>query len=188
MEEPPAAVEALAAWELEPVAAPAPVAVEEPWQPVAEPASEPVAFAEADPDAEIDAVTEGLPLAVAALTPVIATGDALGVTPRMATVLRALADEPRGLPGLGRALGVSRPVVADVCARLEDLELVWRERDPDDRRRMIVIPTLKGLKLAEEAVPGLDREAVAGALGRLSPTERTALVSAVRALREDSSR
>jgi DNA-binding MarR family transcriptional regulator len=77
-------------------------------------------------------------------------------------------------------------VVADVCARLEDLDLVWRERDPDDRRRMIVVPTAKGLKLAEEAVPGLDRDAVAGALGRLSAPERAALVSAVRSLREAS--
>ena len=188
----PAPVEAPApVWEPEPEAAPepaleaapepAPVAVDDPWQPVLEPA---VAVVDADPADQADAVAEGLPLAVAALTPVLAAGDALGVTPRMAAVLRALADEPRGLPDLGRALGVSRPVVADVCARLEDLELVWRERDPDDRRRMLVVPTPKGLKLAEEAVPGLDRDAVAGALDRLSPAERAALVSAVRVLRE----
>jgi DNA-binding MarR family transcriptional regulator len=174
--EPVAEEPVLPAWEPEP----APLAVEEPWRPEAGP--------EADPDAEIDAVAAGLPLAVASLTPVLSAADALGVTPRMAAVLRALADEPRGLPGLGRALGVSRPVVADVCARLEDLDLVWRERDPDDRRRMIVIPTEKGLKLAEEAVPGLDRQAVAGALGRLSPTERAALVTAVRILRDAPAR
>lgn len=190
--EEPAPVEAPApVWEPEPEAAPepaleaapepAPVAVDDPWQPVLEPA---VAVVDADPADQADAVAEGLPLAVAALTPVLAAGDALGVTPRMAAVLRALADEPRGLPDLGRALGVSRPVVADVCARLEDLDLVWRERDPDDRRRMLVVPTPKGLKLAEEAVPGLDRDAVAGALDRLSPAERAALVSAVRVLRE----
>ena len=85
-------------------------------------------------------------------------------------------------------MGVSRPVVADVCARLEDLDLVWRERDPDDRRRMIVIPTPRGLRHAEEAVPHLDRDAVAGALDRLSPAERAALVSAVQVLREGSPR
>jgi DNA-binding MarR family transcriptional regulator len=196
------------AWQPEPAGEPVAQAVDEPveallpaWEPEPEPAPEPAAVAvadvwhpaagadhvaEGDPAAEIDEVARDLPLAVAALTPVLAAGDALGVTPRMAAVLRALADEPRGLPGLGRALGVSRPVVADVCARLEDLDLVWRERDPDDRRRMIVVPTAKGLKLAEEAVPGLDRDAVAGALGRLSAPERAALVSAVRSLREAS--
>jgi DNA-binding MarR family transcriptional regulator len=75
-------------------------------------------------------------------------------------------------------------VVADVCARLQDLDLVWRERDPDDRRRMLVVPTAKGLRLADEVVPRLDRDAVAGALDRLSPAERAALVSAVRVLQE----
>ena len=181
----PVAVEPVA---VEPVAvvdpvqdvAPATLA-DDPWQPLAAPA---VTVAEADAGAQADEVAEGLALAVAALTPVLARGDTLGVTPRMAAVLRALADEPRGLPDLGRALGVSRPVVADVCARLQDLDLVWRERDPDDRRRMLVIPTAKGLRLAEEDVPRLDRDAVAGALDRLSPAERAALVSAVRVLQE----
>jgi DNA-binding MarR family transcriptional regulator len=149
----------LPAWEPEPAPEPAAVAVADVWHPAA--GADHVA--EGDPAAEIDEVARDLPLAVAALTPVLAAGDALGVTPRMAAVLRALADEPRGLPGLGRALGVSRPVVADVCARLEDLDLVWRERDPDDRRRMLVVPTARGLKLADEAVPGLDRDAVAAA-------------------------
>ncbi len=179
-------VEALPAWEPEPEViievAPVAVAVDEPWQPAAVTVAPLVV--DADPEAEIDAVAEGLPEAVAALTPLVAAGDTRGVTPRMAAVLRALADEPRSLPELGRALGVSRPVVADVCARLEDLDLVWRERDPDDRRRTLVVPTLKGLKLGEEAVPGLDRDAVARALDRLSPAERAALVSAVRILRE----
>jgi len=177
----------LPAWRPEPEIVPDPaVTLDEPWQPVAAVGAD--VDLDADPDAQIDAVAADLPLAVAGLTPVLATGDALGVTPRMAAVLRALADEPRGLADLGRALGVSRPVVADVCARLEDLELVWRERDPDDRRRMLVVPTTRGLKLAEDAVPGLDRHAVAGALDRLSPAERAALVSAVRILREASAR
>ncbi|MGE0029429.1 MAG: MarR family transcriptional regulator [Thermoleophilia bacterium] len=184
VEEPEPVEALLPAWEPEPevVAEPVVVTVDAPWEPVVEPAF--AAVDDADPAEQVDAVAEGLPRAVAALTPVLAEGDALGVTPRMAAVLRALADEPRGLPDLGRALGVSRPVVADVCARLEDLELVWRERDPDDRRRLLVVPTLKGLKLADETVPGLDRAAVAEALDRLSPAERAALVSAVRVLRE----
>jgi DNA-binding MarR family transcriptional regulator len=101
----------------------------------------------------------------------------------MAVVLRALADDPRGLPALARALGVSRPVVSGVCARLEALDLVQRLRDPADRRRILVVPTEKGLRIAEETEPRLDRDAVAGALGHLSAAELAALVSAVRALR-----
>ena len=180
----------LPAWEPEPEQEPyagEPVlpAEDEPWVPAAveaEPAPE------ADVDAHLDALAEGLPLAVAAVSPLLSASDHAGVTPRMGVVLRALADDPRGLPDLGRALGVSRPVVADVCARLEALGLVQRLRDPADRRRLLMVPTDEGLRLAEETEPRVDRDAVAGALGRLSAAELGALVSAVRTLQEASAR
>jgi DNA-binding MarR family transcriptional regulator len=154
---------------------------ESPWEPAAPPA-EPVPVA--DVEDHLDELAEGLPLALAAVTPLLASSDHAGLTPRMAVVLRALADDPRGLPDLARALGVSRPVVAGVCARLEGLELVQRLRDPADRRRVLVVPTEQGLRIAEETETRLDRDAVAGALGRLSAAELGALVSAVRTLRE----
>jgi DNA-binding MarR family transcriptional regulator len=100
----------------------------------------------------------------------------------MTVVLQALADRPRGLPDLGRALDVSRPVVADICARLEALGLVGRERDADDRRRVLVVPTAKGRRLAGETLPRIDADDLTPALAALSPAERDALVSGVRAL------
>jgi DNA-binding MarR family transcriptional regulator len=170
----------LAVWEPVAVGEPVVPVEESPWQPAAPPL-------EPDPPADLaahlDELAEGLPLAVAAVTPLLASSDHAGLTSRMAVVLRALADDPRGLPALARALGVSRPVVSGVCARLEALDLVQRLRDPADRRRILVVPTEKGLRIAEETEPRLDRDAVAGALGHLSAAELGALVSAVRALR-----
>lgn len=175
----------LPAWTPEPFApVDAPVAEDAPWQPEAVTVHT-VTETEAEAAAETDAVAEALPRAVAALTPAGAADDARGVTPRMAAVLRVLAREPRALPDLARALDLSRAVVTDLVSRLEELKLVRQEPDPDERRRrMIVVATLKGLWLARESVPSLDRDAVAGALGRLSPAERAALVAALRVLQE----
>ena len=159
---------------------PAAAAVEPVWE--AAPSPEPAPFADlGDQSREIARL---LPRAVAGLSPLLSASDQIGVTPRMAIVLRTLADGPRGLPDLGRALGVSRPVVADICARLETLGLVGRERDAGDRRRVLVGPTAKGLRLADETAPRIDAGGLAGALERLSPVERDALVSAVRTLTE----
>ena len=154
-------------------------------EPVWEPASPP---AEPVPVADLDEVSRELadllPQAVSGHRPLLGVSDALGVTPRMLVVLHALAERPLSLPEQARALGVSRPVVADICARLEQLGFARRERDERDRRRVLVVPTARGLRLADETSPHIDADGLAGALELLSPAERTALVSAVRALTE----
>ena len=155
------------------------------WEP-ASPTAEPVPVLDlAEQSREL---ADLLPQAVSGLRPLLGVSDALGVTPRMLVVLHTLAERPLSLPEQARALGVSRPVVADICARLEQLGFARRERDERDRRRVRVMPTPKGLRLAGQTSPRIDADGVAGALELLSPAERTALVSAARALTESPRR
>ena len=76
--------------------------------------------------------------------------DRLGVTPRMLVLMRMLAQTPRSVTEQARELGVSRPLIADLCSRLENAGLASREPVPTDRRRILVTLTDAGRKLCEE--------------------------------------
>jgi DNA-binding MarR family transcriptional regulator len=81
-----------------------------------------------------------------------------GITGTQYNVLRILRGA--GKDGLcGREIGerlVSRvPDVSRLLDRMEDLGLMTRERDPDDRRHITARATPKGLKILVEAEPTL---------------------------------
>lgn len=86
---------------------------------------------------------------VAAVVPLTRVCDRMGVTPRMLVLLRVLAQTPRSVSEQARELGVSRPLVADLCARLENAGLVRREPVPTDRRRVRITATAAGHRLEE---------------------------------------
>lgn len=82
-----------------------------------------------------------------------------GITPTQYNVLRILRGA--GKEGLcGREIGerlVSRvPDVSRLLDRMEDLGLMTRERDPDDRRHVTARATPKGLKLLVRVEPTLE--------------------------------
>ena len=96
-----------------------------------------------------------------------------GITHTQYNVLRILRGAgDRGL--CGREVGermVSRvPDVSRLLDRMEEAELISRERDPDDRRHVTARITRKGLAMLEQAGPQL--EAVGRARVSRIPTGR----------------
>ncbi len=180
----------------EPAAEPAPLIAEwadplpeiapPPPAPVAPIAPEPFEAAQiADPPADVRdqsrAVAELAPL-LEGLLPLTRVSDRSGVTPRMLALMRALAETPLSVTEQARRLDVSRPVVADLSARLESMGLARRERDEADRRRVRIALTERGRRVCDESPTAPDAAALEAALARMDPSERDGLVRGVRAL------
>ena len=160
-------------------------------EPAALPAPVPETVAvEADPPADIRdqsrAVADLAPL-LEGLLPLTRISDRSGVTPRMLVLMRALAEGPLSVSEQARRLDVSRPVVADLSARLESQGLARRERDETDRRRVRIALTDLGRRVCHEAPPA-DPDAIASALARMQPHEREGLLGGLRALEREAAR
>ncbi len=113
--------------------------------------------------------------------PLTRVSDRSGVTPRLLVLMRALAETPLSVTEQARHLDVSRPVVADLTARLESQGLARRERDDADRRRVRIALTERGRRVCEEA-RATDPSTIEAALVRMEPGERDGLIRGVRAL------
>ena len=72
--------------------------------------------------------------------------DGLDLSARqMAIMLRVYMDEgPHTVRGMAADLNVSKPVVTRALDRLQDLGFVRRQKDPQDRRSIMVLRTVKG--------------------------------------------
>ncbi|MBU6260787.1 MAG: homoprotocatechuate degradation operon regulator HpaR, partial [Burkholderiales bacterium] len=85
--------------------------------------------------------------------------NAQGVTEQQWRIVRSLLDtgpqEPRQI---GRLCGISSPSLAGVLARMEDLDLVSRERLAHDQRRVRVSLTARSRRLAAALAPRIDAE------------------------------
>jgi DNA-binding MarR family transcriptional regulator len=111
------------------------------------------------------------------------------VTPRMLGLLRLLAVAgPLSVGDQARQLGLSRATATELVDRLESKGLVARIRDAQDRRRVIVSLTDAGRTRAA-AHPGvLACDDLLRAVEVMSPGERRALITGLRALLEAASR
>ena len=111
-----------------------------------------------------------------------------GITHTQYNVLRILRGA--GDSGLcGREVGermVSRvPDVSRLLDRMEEAELISRERDPEDRRHVTARITRKGLAMLEQATPQL--EAVGRArVGQVSAGRLQQLIEVLTAVRGNS--
>jgi len=64
---------------------------------------------------------------------------------QMAIVLRVYMDEgPHTVRGMAADLGVSKPAITRALDRLQDLGFIRRQKDPEDRRSILVLRTVKG--------------------------------------------
>ncbi len=71
-------------------------------------------------------------------------------------IVETLADQrPRPVGGLAAELDVSQPTVSDAIDALERRDLVRRQRDPEDKRRIIVTLTKAGTALASDTAAQL---------------------------------
>jgi DNA-binding MarR family transcriptional regulator len=89
-------------------------------------------------------------LAIHLLRQVAQVDREMGLTPERASVLSVLAFVgPRTIGQLARAERVSPPAITRIVDGLEQLELVERARDADDRRVVTVRVTPSGRRLME---------------------------------------
>lgn len=70
---------------------------------------------------------------------------------QMAIILTVYIEPgPHTVRGLSAGLNVSKPAVTRALDRLTDLGLVRRVKDPDDRRSVILRPTVRGTVFLSE--------------------------------------
>ncbi|HKV50124.1 MAG TPA: MarR family transcriptional regulator [Gemmatimonadaceae bacterium] len=109
-----------------------------------------------------------------------------GLTHTQYNVLRILRGAgKRGLCGrdiAGRMVS-NVPDVSRLLDRMEEMGVIARTRDPDDRRHVTARITAAGRKLVADATPDLERVARAR-VARLSPAAITGLIRALEAIRE----
>jgi DNA-binding MarR family transcriptional regulator len=84
---------------------------------------------------------------------------------------------------LADVLGTSMPSVTGIVDRMEERGLVERVRVPDDRRIVLVSPTVAGLDLVDEAEL-IKSDVIKGALARLSTADLGSLVGVMNVLRD----
>ena len=112
--------------------------------------------------------------------------DEYGISVRHCSIL-VLLDErgPMRQVDLSDATGYDRNAITGLVDDLEALDLVRRERDPDDRRAYAVTPTDAGLSLLETVKPML-HETEKQMLEPLSEEERTHLDALLTRILEQS--
>lgn len=159
-------------------AAPVPVATEP--EPEPKPADEAVLADQAGVVADL------VPALLEGLLPIERVCDRSGVTPRMLALMRIVADAPLPVTEQARRLGVPRPVVAGLCARIEALGLAQREPLADDARRHAVVLTAAGYELCADGAPAPDPARVEAVLARMTAADRTALLAGLTALASPS--
>lgn len=104
-----------------------------------------------------------------------------GLTSQQGQLLCVLMAQPHGMSELGAMLGLAKSSLTGLVDRSERNGLVQRKPDPDDSRAVRVALTRKGGRLATEfydetcrqiekltdGLPAVDRDALAGLLGRV---------------------
>jgi MarR family 2-MHQ and catechol resistance regulon transcriptional repressor len=88
---------------------------------------------------------------------------------------------PQPVNTIGRRIDLTSGSVTTAVDRLEERGLVGRRSDPDDRRSRIVSLTPDGTKCIAE-IFGQHRDAMDGAAGGLTKSERTTLIQLVKKL------
>jgi DNA-binding MarR family transcriptional regulator len=105
------------------------------------------------------------------------------VTARMLGLLRLLAAAgPLSVGEQARQLGLSRATATELVDRLESKGLVARIRDGRDRRRVFVSLTAAGRARAAAHPEVLACDNLLRAVERMSPHDRRALITGLRAL------
>jgi DNA-binding MarR family transcriptional regulator len=94
-------------------------------------------------------------------------------------VMRRLARHPQSLGQLGTELALAPPSMTRLVDRLEERGLIARQRDVDDRRKVVATLTHEGRQLLS-AIPFLEGTAIRLAVERMKPADRERIAGAMR--------
>jgi DNA-binding MarR family transcriptional regulator len=94
-------------------------------------------------------------------------------------VMRRLARQPQSLGQLGIELSLAPPSMTRLVDRLEERGLLQRQRDVDDRRKVVATLTDEGRQLLN-AIPFLEGTALRVAVERMQPADRERITVALR--------
>lgn len=128
------------------------------------------------------AVADIVPTLLEGLVPLDRVCDHPGVTPRMHTLIRILADTPLSVNEQARRLGITRAEAALLSSRLEGMGLAQREPVGTDRRRIRLALTEAGYTLYADTSAAPEPAEIARILSRMTPAERAGLLAGLRAL------
>ena len=110
-------------------------------------------------------------------------GEAVPLLPQQYRLLGAIGRKPRTLGQIAIIQGVTAATATTLVTTLETRGWVVRERDPDDRRRVVVSLTEDGSKVLE-AGDVVAESAMADLLARLSPEQLARLLTGLEVLGE----
>lgn len=99
---------------------------------------------------EIDELAHALPERIWLLGRLFWRRGQRDITRTEAGLLNSLSDGPRRITELADLEGLAQPTVTLLVGRLEERGWVTRERDPDDRRAVLVSHTPSGLSALEQ--------------------------------------
>ncbi|HXD58990.1 MAG TPA: MarR family transcriptional regulator [Thermoleophilaceae bacterium] len=99
---------------------------------------------------EIDELAHALPERIWLLGRLFWRRGQRDITRTEAGLLNSLSDGPRRITELAELEGLAQPTVTLLVGRLEERGWVTRERDPDDRRAVLVSHTPSGLTALEQ--------------------------------------
>ena len=99
---------------------------------------------------EIDELAHALPERIWLLGRLFWRRGQRDITRTEAGLLNSLSDGPRRITELAELEGLAQPTVTLLVGRLEERGWVTRNRDPDDRRAVLVSHTPSGLSALEQ--------------------------------------
>ena len=98
--------------------------------------------------------------------------------PQLVVLKELVAQAPRSVSELARAVNLSQATVTGILDRLERKSMVLRERDTHDRRRVMVSPTLEAERVLADAPPLL-QEHFTGGFRELPDWQQTQILSSL---------
>lgn len=96
--------------------------------------------------------------------------------PQLAALRAAAENRPATVSRVARAIHLSLPTVTGIFDRLEKRQLVTRKRKGEDRRSVVVEPTVEGRRLLDSA-PSLLQDRFRRQLAELPAWEQTRMLS-----------
>ena len=129
----------------------------------------------------IDRLSHALPERIWLLGRLLSRRGQRDITRTEAGLLNSLSERPRRITELAELEGLAQPTVTLLVGRLEERGWVTRQRDPDDRRAVLVSATASGSSALEQ-LRSESREMMHEHISAMCDNEVDSLIAATDAL------